>query len=141
MGPKSGTVGWGGVRLSQTRPIPRSPDGDNKHNAAERWDLEFGFQTLALALAFWLCYEIIFDFVCSLNQYPAFLGRLACIVEMISFSVWPINVVQIRLMPSTRFDLEFRIKGRDFSGSPSAYVFLLEDGGRGELRGNSQIRK
>ena len=28
MGPKSG---WGGVvRLSQTRPIPRSPDGDNK---------------------------------------------------------------------------------------------------------------
>ena len=29
MGPKSG---WGGgvVRLSQTSPIPRSPDGDNK---------------------------------------------------------------------------------------------------------------
>ena len=27
MGPKSG---WGGVGLSQTSPIPRSPDGDNK---------------------------------------------------------------------------------------------------------------
>ena len=31
VGPKcgSGGVGWGGVRLSQTTPIPRSPDGDN----------------------------------------------------------------------------------------------------------------
>ena len=30
MGPKSrsGPVGWGGVGLSQTSPIPRSPDGD-----------------------------------------------------------------------------------------------------------------
>ena len=27
MGPKSG---WGGDRLCQTSPIPRSPDGDNK---------------------------------------------------------------------------------------------------------------
>ena len=25
-----GGVRWGGNRLSQTRPIPRSPDGDNK---------------------------------------------------------------------------------------------------------------
>ena len=31
MGPKSrwGPVGWGGDRLCQTSPIPRSPDGDN----------------------------------------------------------------------------------------------------------------
>ena len=28
VGPKCGP-GWGGVGLSQTRPIPRSPDGDN----------------------------------------------------------------------------------------------------------------
>ena len=27
---KSGPVRWGGDRLSQTRPIPRSPDGDKK---------------------------------------------------------------------------------------------------------------
>ena len=33
MGPKSrsGPVGSGPVRLSQTRPIPRSPDGDKNH--------------------------------------------------------------------------------------------------------------
>ena len=31
MGPKSRSgVGWGGVGLSQTSPIPRSSDGDNK---------------------------------------------------------------------------------------------------------------
>ena len=37
MGPKSrsGGVQWGGDRLCQTSPIPRSPDGDNKQASNE----------------------------------------------------------------------------------------------------------
>ena len=31
MDQKVGPVRWGGVGLSQTSPIPRSPDGDNKY--------------------------------------------------------------------------------------------------------------
>ena len=30
-----GPVRWGGVGLSQTRPIPRSPDGDNNNNTVK----------------------------------------------------------------------------------------------------------
>ena len=41
-----GPVGSGGIRLSQTRPIPRSPDGDKNHPAFQ--DLDSMAQSLSM---------------------------------------------------------------------------------------------
>ena len=47
-----GPVGWGGDRLCQTSPIPRSPDGDNNDNVYDHGDDGDGLAISNLQFAF-----------------------------------------------------------------------------------------
>ena len=99
VGPKSSLVRWGGVRLSQTRPIPRSPSGDKNARLVERV-IPFSVNTLR-------------DIPCFRNFY----ARNKCLFRFRIFSVYLLSNFKFVLFVQSR-EADWRMMEEEEASQP-----------------------